>query len=437
MRSRPSKPRVRSRTTSPRKRNLSPFSRVILIVLDSVGCGELPDAAAYGDEGSDTLGNIAAQVPLRVPRLRALGLDRVAAIGDATSAGPLHGTGPANLSGARAPGGHDAGSSAGAYGRMAEASPGKDSVTGHWEMMGILLERPFPTFPSGFPPEVIAEFEQRIGRGTIGNVVASGTEVIALLGEEHVRTGKPIVYTSADSVFQIAAHEDVIPVPELYRICEIAFDIVGRGMGVGRVIARPFLGAPGAFARTTNRHDYALDPMGETLLDRLAQARIPVVSVGKVNDLFAGRGITRSIPTGSDLQGLERIVAAMQDTSSGLIFANLVDFDAVYGHRNDVAGYAANLERVDEGLAAVLDALRETDLLAITADHGNDPTTPSTDHAREYVPLLLAGARVARGIDLGTRATFADLGQTIAASFGVGPLAHGTSFLEDIVVQHP
>jgi phosphopentomutase len=354
------------RTTS-----LAPFPRVVLIVLDSVGCGELPDAGLYGDRGSDTLGNIARHVPLRVPRLRALGLGRVANIG------PPEG-GP-----------HD-----GAYGRMAEASPGKDSVTGHWEMMGLVLERPFPTFPSGFPRAVIEEFERRIGRESIGNVVASGTEIIDRLGAEHVRTGKPIVYTSADSVFQIAAHEEVIPVAELYRICGTAFEIVGRGMGVGRVIARPFVGVQGAFTRTSNRHDYALDPTGQTLLDHLTGRGIPVISIGKVKDLFAGRGITRAVPTASDSEGVDRVLDALHSAPDGLIFANLVDFDTVYGHRNDVAGYAANIERFDERLGSVLGQLRDDDLLVITADHGNDPTTPSTDHSREHVPLLMTGRRV-------------------------------------------
>jgi phosphopentomutase len=251
-----------------------------------------------------------------------------------------------------------------------------------------------------------------------------------------MRTGKPIVYTSADSVFQIAAHEHVVPVPELYRMCDIAFDLVGRGMGVGRVIARPFVGSPGTFKRTSNRHDYALDPNGQTLLDHLTSRGIPVVSIGKVKDLFAGRGITRAVPTASDAEGIDCVLEAMESVSGGLIFANLVDFDTVYGHRNDVAGYADNIERFDHRVGAVLDQLRDTDLLVITADHGNDPTTPSTDHSREHVPLLMTGPRVKRGTDVGTRPTFADLGQTLAANFAVGPLAHGTSFLEDIVVEH-
>jgi phosphopentomutase len=324
----------------------------------------------------------------------------------------------------------------GAYGRMAEASAGKDSVTGHWEMMGIVLDRPFPTFPHGFPQDTIDEFDARIGRKTLGNVVASGTEIISRLGAEHVRTGRPIVYTSADSVFQIAAHEEVIPVPELYRICEIAFDLVGRGMGVGRVIARPFVGREGAFTRTANRHDYALDPTGDTLLDHLTWKQIPVTAIGKVKDLFAGRGISRAIPTVSDDDGITRVSEIMWEPTPGLVFANLVDFDTQYGHRNDVPGYAANLERFDQRLPGIMAYLKDSDLLVVTADHGNDPTTPSTDHSREYVPLLMYGRQVRRDTSLGTRPTFADLGQTLAANFGVGPLAHGTSFLEDIVAQH-
>jgi phosphopentomutase len=388
------------------------FTRVILLVIDSAGIGELPDAAAYGDEGSNTIGNIAAQVGLAVPCLRSLGLGRVAALDRRDP-----GTEPTPR---------------GAFGRMAEASPGKDSVTGHWEMAGVVLERAFPTFPSGFPADIIAEFERRIGRGTLGNVVASGTDIIDRLGDEHVRTGRPIVYTSADSVFQVAAHEDVIPIAEQYRMCEAAFDIVGRGLGVGRVIARPFLGTAGAYKRTTNRHDYALEPMGTTLLDALTAARQTVVAIGKVRDLFAGRGITRALPTVSDADGIGTLTRALAEVPDGLVFANLVDSDTQYGHRNDVAGYAANLERIDAGLAGAMQRLRAGDLFVVTADHGNDPTTPSTDHSREYVPLLVAGDGVPAGRDLGTRATFADLGQTIAANFGVGPLAHGTSFLADL-----
>jgi len=388
------------------------FTRVILLVIDSAGIGELPDAAAYGDEGSNTIGNIAAQIGLAVPCLRSLGLGRVVALG----------------------GGQTGAESTprGAFGRMAEASPGKDSVTGHWEMAGVVLERPFPTFPAGFPAEIITEFERRIGRGTLGNVVASGTEIIDRLGDEHVRTGKPIVYTSADSVFQVAAHEDVIPIAEQYRMCEAAFDLVGRGLGVGRVIARPFVGAPGAYKRTANRHDYALEPVGTTLLDAMTAAGQTVVTIGKVRDLFAGRGITRALPTVSDADGIGTLMRTLAELPGGLVFANLVDSDTQYGHRNDVAGYAANLERIDAGLADAVQQLRSGDLLVVTADHGNDPTTPSTDHSREYVPVLVVGDGVPRGRDLGTRSTFADLGQTIAANFGVGPLEHGSSFLDDL-----
>jgi phosphopentomutase len=384
-------------------------SRVVLIVMDSAGAGELPDAAAYGDEGSDTLGHIARAGSLRVPVLRSLGLAHVAAIGEPRPA-PL-----------------------GAVGRMAEASPGKDSVTGHWEMTGIVLERPFPTFPDGFPAGLMAELERRIGRGTLGNVAASGTAIIDALGGEHLRTGRPIVYTSADSVFQIAAHEDVMPVEELYRVCGVAFDLAARGLGVGRVIARPFVGAPGSFRRTTNRRDFALEPFADTLLDRLKAAGLPVVGIGKIEDLFAGRGLTSAIHTSSDADGMDCLERELETTPRGLLFVNLVDFDTVYGHRNDTAGYAANLERFDARLGALLPRLRPGDLLVVTADHGNDPTTPSTDHSREYVPLLVAGARVRRGVDLGTRPTFADLGQTVAELFGVPPLAHGRSFLADML----
>ena len=386
--------------------------RVFLTVLDSVGVGELPDADAYGDRGSDTLGNISRAVRLKLPTLRSLGLPRVANIhGMPQVDAPL-----------------------GAFGRMAERSPGKDSVTGHWEMTGVILERAFPTFPHGFPPEVISEFERRIGRGTIGNTVASGTAIIDELGPEHVRTGRPIVYTSADSVFQIAAHEEVIPIPELYRICQIAYEMIGEGMGVARVIARPFLGEPGAFKRTANRHDYALPPAGTTLLDLMTAAGHTVHAIGKIDDLFARRGVTTSVHTKSDKDGMEEIEKAVATAGPGLVFTNLVDFDSQYGHRNDTAGYAANLERFDARLAALLPRLRERDLLIITADHGNDPTTPSTDHAREYVPVFLAGRSVRPGADIGVRDTFADLGQTVAEIFGVGPLAHGTSFLRDILL---
>jgi len=386
------------------------FNRAIVIVMDSVGIGELPDADAYGDRGSNTLGNIARHVPLRVPTLRSLGLDRLVALGGTPPDGE-----------ARA-----------AIGRMAEASAGKDSVTGHWEMMGVVLDRPFPTYPHGFPADIIDAFSRRTGRAVIGNKAASGTAIIDELGPEHMRTGALIVYTSADSVFQIAAHENVVPIPELYKACEIAYEIVGEGLGVGRVIARPFVGAPGGFKRTANRHDYALPPSGDTLLDRLKAMGLPVIAIGKIKDLFAGRGVTAAVHTASDNEGMDAVERQMAETDRGLIFANLVDFDTQFGHRNDVEGYARNLEVFDERLARVLPLLRPDDLLVVTADHGNDPTTPSTDHSREYVPLLVVGSRVRAGIDVGTRRTFADLGQSLSDLFGAGRLAHGTSFLAEI-----
>jgi phosphopentomutase len=385
-------------------------TRAIVIVLDSLGVGELPDAAAYGDEGSNTLANIAARVDLQVPALSALGLPCVL---------PLRGL--------PAPGEPQA-----SFGRMAEVSPGKDSVTGHWELMGLVIDRAFPVFPHGFPASLLEELARRTGRETMGNEVASGTEIIQRLGAEHLRTGRPIVYTSADSVFQIAAHEDIIPVPELYRCCEVAYDLVVKGMGMGRVIARPFVGEPGTFTRTANRRDYAMPPLRETLLDRAKGAGWPVVAIGKIQDLFAGQGITRGIHTANDDEVMDQVERAMGETGRGLLFANLVDFDTQYGHRNDVAGYAANLERFDARLSEVLAGLRPDDVLFITADHGNDPTTPSTDHSREHVPLLVHGQRIRPGVDLGRRATFADLGQTLAALFGLPPLAHGTSFLDDV-----
>jgi phosphopentomutase len=379
--------------------------------MDSVGIGELPDAAKYGDEGSNTIGNIDKQVPLKLPTLRALGLDRLGCLTAVSDTSVRHQA---------------------AFGRMAEASAGKDSVTGHWEMMGIVLDRPFPVFPHGFAKEIIDDFSRQTGRGVLGNKAASGTAIIDELGAEHMRTGSLIVYTSADSVFQIAAHEAVVPVPELYRACEIAYKLVCEGLGVGRVIARPFVGEPGHFTRTPNRHDYALPPSGETLLDRLTRAAVPVVAIGKIQDLFAGRGIGRALHTASDNDGMDHVERQMTDVDRGLIFANLVDFDTQYGHRNDVAGYARNLERFDERLAPLVPRLRDDDLLIVTADHGNDPTTPSTDHSREHVPLLVAGPHVRRGVDLGTRQTFADVAQTLAEVFGVGRLAHGTSFLGEI-----
>lgn len=387
-----------------------PFARAIWIVLDSVGIGGMPDAAAYGDPpGSDTLGNIARKRPLRLPNFERLGLANIRAF----------------------EGLHAAAAPAGAFGRCALASPGKDTTTGHWEMVGVHLAKPFPLYPNGFPPEVIAPFEREIGRRTLGNYAASGTEIIKALGEEHVRTGSPIVYTSADSVFQIAAHEEVIPIPELYRICEIARGILSGKHEVGRVIARPFIGSPGSFARTANRHDYAVPPPPGMLLDKLAERRVTVASVGKISDIFLGRGIGRSFKTKSNADGMTKTLEAMKDGAAGLIYVNLVDFDSLFGHRNDVEGYARALEEADAWVPALEAAMKPGDLAIFTADHGCDPTTASTDHSREYVPLLAFGAGVRRGVNLGTRATLSDIGQTVAANFGTS-IERGESFLDEI-----
>jgi phosphopentomutase len=378
-------------------------------VLDSVGIGEMPDAAQYGDAGSDTLGNIARQRRLHLPNLCELGLANIRFFdGLEPAATPLA-----------------------AYGRCSLASPGKDTTTGHWEMVGIHLERPFPLFPNGFPREVLDPFEDRIGRRTLGNYAASGTEIIRELGEEHVRTGSPIVYTSADSVFQIAMHEDVIPLWEQYKICETAREILRRPYEVGRVIARPFTGEPGSFTRTSNRKDYAVPPPKGMLLDQLDARNVPVFSVGKVFDVFLGRGIRHFEKTKTNADGMQKTLEAMREVSAGLIFVNLVDFDMLYGHRNDVEGYARALEEVDAWLPSLLACLADDDLVILTADHGCDPTTPSTDHSREYVPLLAAGPRVRSGAELGTRATLSDIGQTVAENFDAR-LAKGTSFLAEI-----
>ncbi len=386
------------------------FNRIIWIVLDSVGVGEMPDAAAYGDVGSDTLGNIARMRGLDLPYLCRLGLGNLKPI--------------PQLPSALAP--------AGNYGRCTLASPGKDTTTGHWEMVGIHLAKPFPLYPHGFPPEIMREFENRIGRATLGNKAASGTEIIAELGEEHIETGSPIVYTSADSVFQVAAHEETIPLWELYRICEIAREILHGPHEVGRVIARPFEGEPGAFKRTTNRHDYAVPPPRGMLLDRLEEKKIEVFSVGKIFDVFLGRGITDHVLTKSNADGMAKTLDAMRHVRSGLIFVNLVDFDQLYGHRNDVEGYARALEEFDRWLPDFQAALEPGDLAILTADHGCDPTTPSTDHSREYTPLIVFGPRATQGVDLGLRSTLSDIGQTVAHNFDTS-LEKGTSFLESIL----
>jgi phosphopentomutase len=385
------------------------FRRVTWIVLDSVGIGEMPDAAAYGDAGSDTLGNIARKRLLHLPNLAQLGLGNIKPLAHVT------------------PADHPAA----AFGRCALASPGKDTTTGHWEMAGIHLDKPFPLYPRGFPPEIMQEFERRIGRGTLGNYAASGTEIIKELGEEHMRTGRPIVYTSADSVFQVAAHEEVIPLWELYKICENAREILRGPHEVGRVIARPFSGKPGAFIRTPNRKDFAVPPPKGMLLDQLEAKSVPVFSVGKIFDVFLGRGIRDHEKTKNNSDGMAKTLSALDEFERGLLFVNLVDFDQLYGHRNDVEGYAAALEEFDGWLPALYPKLSLDDLVILTADHGCDPTTPSTDHSREYVPLLAYRPRKTEGLDLGLRSTLSDIGQTVAENFGAR-ISVGASFLGSI-----
>ena len=389
-----------------------PFRRAVVVVCDGLGVGAAPDAAAFGDEGSDTLGHVLASRPVRIPNLCALGLGNLTPSYDgARHAHPE-----------------------GAYGKMAERSAGKDTATGHWEIAGLVTTKPFKTFPAGFPPDLVSAFEEGIGRRVLGNKPASGTEILKELGEEHLRTGRPILYTSGDSVFQVAAHEDVIPPEELYRICRVGYEIACLRHGVCRVIARPFVGGGAAeFRRTPNRRDFPVPPHGETLLDLLAARGLPVLGVGKIGDIFTGRGLSRDVHTRSDGHGIDQTIQALDDTEQGLVFTNLVDFDTLYGHRNDVPGYAANLEALDARIPDLLGRLREDDVFVLTADHGCDPADASTDHTRENVPLLVRGARVRPGVDLGLRPTFADLGATLADNFDVGPLAAGSSFLADIV----
>ena len=391
---------------------LRPFGRVVVIVLDSCGVGALPDAGLYGDQGANTLAHVAGACGgLSLPTLGGLGLGRITTV--------------AGVPPAPAP--------AGAFGKMRERSPGKDSTTGHWELMGVVLEHPFPTYPHGFPPEVIEPFEARIGRRVLGNRPASGTVIIAELGAEHLRTGRPIVYTSADSVFQVAAHEERIPVDELYRYCEIARGILTGPHAVGRVIARPFVGQPGAFVRTDRRRDFSLPPPAPTVLDALRRAGQSVVAIGKIADLFAGRGVSATVHTHDDAGGMAATLAALERHPAGLIFTNLVDLDTQFGHRNNARGYGEDLQRIDGEVAKVRAALRTGDILVVTADHGNDPTTPSTDHSREYVPLLVCGPRIRPGVDLGARATFADVGATVAEALGAPPPAAGQSVLRDVM----
>jgi phosphopentomutase len=387
------------------------FERVLWIVLDSVGIGALPDAADYGDVGRNTLGHIAESRPLRIPNLVRLGLANIA---------PLK-----HLPPAAAP--------IGAFGKGVTRSPGKDTTTGHWEMAGVWLDQAFPTYPYGFPREVIDAFEKQIGRGTIGNKPASGTEIIKELGEEHVRTGKPIVYTSGDSVFQIATHEDVIPIAELYRMCEIARKLLDGPNRVGRVIARPFTGQPGNFVRTSRRHDYAVDPPKPMLMDVLRERSVPVFGIGKIHDIYNGRGVDEYVVTKSNSDGMDKLTVAVRERKRGLIFCNLVDFDMLYGHRKDVEGFARSLEEFDGLLDEFLPLLAESDLLMITADHGCDPDLrwETTDHSREYVPILAYSPKSGAGVNLGVRETLADMGQTIAENFG-GTIPHGASFLREV-----
>lgn len=384
------------------------INRVILLVVDGFGVGALPDAAEYGDAGANTLAHVADAVGgLNLPIFESLGLGWIG-----------------EFKGVRRSSDPD-----GCFGKMASMSKGKDSIAGHWEMAGVVVDRPFPTYSNGFPADLIAAFEQDIGRKVLGNCVASGTEILERLGAEHLRTKSPIVYTSADSVFQIAAHERVVPVEQLYEWCRAARKLLKAPHQVGRVIARPFTGAVRHFTRTAGRRDFSVAPFDQTLLDRANAAGQPVIGIGKIEDLFAGRGLTRAIHAASDADNMDETIKVLRTVPRGLIMVNLVEFDTLYGHRNDAKGWAKALEALDGKLPTLLAALRPDDMLCITGDHGNDPTTPGTDHTREYVPLLIQGPRLARGVNLGTRATFADLGQTMAEALRTSLLTAGHSFL--------
>lgn len=387
------------------------IKRVIWMIIDSVGIGELPDATLYGDVGSNTLGNIYKNIDgFSLPNLEKMGL------GNIQGADAI----PAEVN------------PIAAYGKSDEKSPGKDTTTGHWEMTGIVLQKPFPTFPKGFPMEIIEEFEQRIGRKTIGNYPASGTVIIEDLGKEHMETGYPIVYTSADSVFQIAAHEGVIPIDTLYEYCKIAREFLIGSYGVGRVIARPFIGEPGSFTRTSNRRDFSLEPVEPTLLDRIKEQGLDVMGVGKIEDIFAGRGLTHAVHTTDNMDGIDKTIEYMKQEKPGLIFTNLVDFDSVYGHRNDVQGYASALSDVDRRIPEIIDLMKEDDILIINADHGCDPTTASTDHSREYIPILIYGKKIIPQ-DIGIRDTFADIGATISEFLKLKKLQNGNSFASKLL----
>ena len=388
------------------------IQRVLLLILDSVGIGALPDAADFGDVGADTLGNIIRTTGgIHLPHLQSLGLGNI--------------TGVDEILPVKDP--------VGAYGRMAEISNGKDTTTGHWEIAGLHLTEPFRTFPDGFPREVMDRFEKEIGRGSLGNYAASGTVIIEELGPEHMKTGKPIVYTSADSVFQIAAHEDIIPIGELYRMCEIAREIMRGEYALARIIARPFIGKPGSFTRTHRRKDYSLDPTGQTMLDHAKSSGHEVVAVGKIEDIFNGKGITQAVHTENNMDGVDQTLNMMRRFDTGLFFINLVDFDMKYGHRRDPAGYRRALEEADARLPEILGSMNPDDMLIITADHGNDPTFTGTDHTREYVPLLVTGMQVRRGVDLGTRSSFADIASTIASLLKTPDTGVGTSFADEIL----
>ncbi|MFH1282569.1 MAG: phosphopentomutase [bacterium] len=390
--------------------------RAILIVLDSVGVGELPDAYLYKDEGSNTLGHILEKKPaLKIPNLISLGILNI-----------LDNT---NLNSSKTKA-----KIIGTYGKMAVASPGKDTTTGHWEMAGIILKKPFPTYPNGFPKDLIRKFEQAIGKKSIGNYTASGTQIIQDLGEEHCETGRIIVYTSADSVFQIAAHEDVVPLNDLYYYCQTARDLLTGDHAVGRVIARPFAGASGDYHRTRNRRDYSLLPVEDTILDVFIKSGIDVFGVGKIGDIFAGRGITKSFLTKNNEQGVNKTIELIKSKDSRqFIFTNLIDFDMLYGHRNDLEGYANSLEEFDLHLSKILNILGKDDVLIITADHGCDPVTPSPDHSREYVPCMVYGKRIKQGETFGVRTTLADVAATLADIYKIGEWRNGRSFLEKIV----
>jgi phosphopentomutase len=390
------------------------MKRAIIIVLDSVGIGELPDAKDYNDEGSHTLYATSKSKYFNMPNMEKLGLFNIDGVKDKF-------------------GKKDSDTYDSSIARLAEKSKGKDTTTGHWEIAGVISSKAFPTYPNGFPKEIIDEFEQRTGRKTLCNLPYSGTEVILEYGKEHMDTGALIVYTSADSVFQIAAHEDVVPVEDLYKYCEIAREILQGEHGVGRVIARPFIGDHPNFTRTSNRHDYSLAPP-KTMLDQLVEAGIEVLGVGKIYDIFAGKGLTDTVRTNNNQEGIERLIERTARDFNGLCFINLVDFDMVYGHRNDIDGYAKALSEFDSQLPRILDSLRDDDILIITADHGCDPSTPSTDHSREYVPMLAYGKKIKKGINLGTRESFADIAATILEYFNLDQDIAGTSFLKDIII---